>query len=178
MPTGWCNTVMPPELIAFTVAGERVELAYRAGRDGRFRFVADGVERQVSAHRCGEGVVDAAIDGLRLEYRAENHGERWFLHGPNGDLELVELPRYPDVRAEDLSGGLKAPMPGVIRAVAVAPGDVVAKGQLLVVLEAMKMEHRITAPQDGVVHETNVAVGEQVGNGQLLLTLTGKEEAA
>ncbi|MFI4976338.1 MAG: biotin carboxylase N-terminal domain-containing protein [Caulobacterales bacterium] len=176
MPTGWRNTVMPPELIAFTVGDERVDLAYRAGRDGRFRFVADGIERWVSAHRCGEGVVDLAIDGLRLEFRAENHGDRWFLHGAIGDLELIEQPRYPDVRAEDLSGGLKAPMPGVIRAVAVGAGDAVTKGQLLVVLEAMKMEHRIVAPQDGVVQETNVAVGEQVGNGQLLLTLAGKED--
>jgi biotin carboxyl carrier protein len=76
-----------------------------------------------------------------------------------------------------LSGALKAPMPGVIRAVAVEAGDTVAKGQLLMVLEAMKMEHRIIAPQDGVVGETNVTVGEQVGNGQLLLTIAGTETA-
>ena len=177
MPTGWRNTVMPSELIAFTVGDEHIDLAYRASRDGRFRFVVDGTERWVRAHRCGEGLVDAAIDGLRLEFRVENHDDRWFLHGANGDLELIELPRYPDVRAQDLSGGLKAPMPGVIRAVAVSAGDAVTKGQLLVVLEAMKMEHRIVAPQDGVVHETKVAVGEQVGNGQLLLTLASKDEA-
>ena len=52
-----------------------------------------------------------------------------------------------------------------------------AKGQILVVLEAMKMEHPIIAPRDGVVGELNIAVGEQVANGQLLLTLAEKEEA-
>jgi propionyl-CoA carboxylase alpha chain len=177
MSTGWRNSVMPPERIAFAACEDRIELTYRAGRDGRFRFVVDETERLVRVHRCGGGVVAVAIDGLRLEFRAENHGERWFMHGSNGDLELVELPRYPDVRAEDLSGGLKAPMPGVVRAVAVSAGEVVSKGQLLVALEAMKMEHRIVAPRDGIVHETNVSVGEQVGNGQLLLTLAGKEDA-
>jgi propionyl-CoA carboxylase alpha chain len=177
MPTGWRNTVMPLELIAFTAGDERVDLAYRSSRGGRFRFIADGTERWALAHRCGEGLVDVAIDGLRLEFRVENHTDRWFLLGANGDLELVELPRYPDIRAQDLSGGLKAPMPGVIRAVAVSADDPVTKGQLLVILEAMKMEHRIVAPQDGVVHDMKVAVGEQVGNGQLLLTLAAKEEA-
>ena len=177
IPSGWRNTVMPLELITFSAGGEQVDLAYRASRDGRFRFVVDGTERWAHAHRCGEGLVDVAIDGLRLEFRVENLTDRWFLHGANGDLELIERPRYPDIRAQDLSGGLKAPMPGVIREVAVKAGDAVTKGQLLVVLEAMKMEHRVVAPQDGVVHDTKVAVGEQVGNGQLLLTLAGKEEA-
>ena len=64
-----------------------------------------------------------------------------------------------------------APMPGVIRSLAVAPGAAVAKGQLLLVLEAMKMEHHILAPHDGVVAEVSVAQGEQVKNGQKLLTL-------
>jgi len=176
LPAGWRNTVMPFELVAFTAGDENINLAYRASRDGRFRFVVDGTERWVNAYRCGEGLADVAIDGLRVEYRVENHSDRWFLHGANGDLELVEPPRYPDIRAHDLSGGLKAPMPGVIRAVAVSAGDAVTKGQLLVILEAMKMEHRIVAPQDGVVHDMKVAVGEQVGNGQLLLTLASKDE--
>ena len=175
LPGGWRNSVMPMEQITFAAGEESVQLAYRARRDGQFRFVVDETERLVRVYVAGEGLVDAAIDGLRLEFRVENRGDRWFLHGIEGDLEIVEQPRYPDVRALDLTGGLRAPMPGVIRAVAVQAGDAVTKGQLLMTLEAMKMEHRIIAPRDGVVSEANVAAGEQVANGQLLLTLADKD---
>lgn len=175
LPSGWRNSIMPMEQIEFTAGEENVQLAYRAKRDGQVRFIVDEKERLVSVYACGAGLVDVAIDGLRLEFRMERHSDRWFLHGFNGDLEIVERPRYPDVRAADLSGGLKAPMPGVIRAVAVQSGDVVVKGQLLMILEAMKMEHRIIASRDGVVSEAKVAVGEQVGNGQLLLTLADRD---
>ncbi len=178
IPTGWRNTVMPMEQLTFAAGDEEIALAYRARRDGAFRFVVDGVERHVSPHACGAGKVDLAIDGLRLEFLVDRQGESWFLHGPNGDVELIERPRYPVTRAGGLSGALQAPMPGVIRVVAVKAGDVVAKGQLLAVLEAMKMEHRIVAPRDGVVSEMRVAVNEQVGNGQLLLTLADETEVA
>uniref|UniRef100_UPI0028A8871E acetyl-CoA carboxylase biotin carboxyl carrier protein subunit n=1 Tax=Brevundimonas sp. TaxID=1871086 RepID=UPI0028A8871E len=67
-----------------------------------------------------------------------------------------------------LDGGLRAPMPGKIVAAPAKAGDKVAKGQPVVVLEAMKMEHALTAPFDGVVAEFNVAVGDQVTDGAVL----------
>ena len=65
-------------------------------------------------------------------------------------------------------GGLRAPMPGKIVAATAKAGDTVTKGQPIVVLEAMKMEHALTAPFDGVVAEFNVAVGDQVVDGAVL----------
>ena len=65
-------------------------------------------------------------------------------------------------------GGLRAPMPGKIVATPAKAGDAVTKGQPVVVLEAMKMEHALTAPFDGVVAEFNVAVGDQVVDGAVL----------
>jgi propionyl-CoA carboxylase alpha chain/3-methylcrotonyl-CoA carboxylase alpha subunit len=65
-------------------------------------------------------------------------------------------------------GGLRAPMPGKIVAAPAKAGDVVTKGQPIVVLEARKMEHALTAPFDGVVAEFNVAVGDQVVDGAVL----------
>ena len=59
-------------------------------------------------------------------------------------------------------GALRAPMPGKIVATPAKAGDTVAKGQPVVVLEAMKMEHALVAPFDGVVGEIGVAVGDQV----------------
>lgn len=62
-------------------------------------------------------------------------------------------------------------MPGRIILVAVAIGDLVGKGQALVAVEAMKMEHVMTAPFDGAVASLSVAVGDQVTEGQPMLLL-------
>ena len=86
-------------------------------------------------------------------------------------MDLIEAPPYPLPGADDAGGGLTAPMPGAMLSTDVAVGDDVRKGDLLLILEAMKMEHRITAPRDGKVEAVHIEAGEQVANGQLLVTL-------
>ena len=93
------------------------------------------------------------------------------MHGPGGGVELTQLDRFPVREVEGPSGGLLAPMPGKALAARVEPGQAVTAGQLLVILEAMKMEHHITAPYDGVVAEVRVAEGDQIDNGALLLVI-------
>ena len=73
-------------------------------------------------------------------------------------------------------GALRAPMPGRIVATPVKSGDTVAKGQTVVVLEAMKMEHALTAPFDGVV-DISVSVGDQAPDGAVLATISAEGEA-
>ncbi|WP_426029052.1 acetyl/propionyl/methylcrotonyl-CoA carboxylase subunit alpha [Brevundimonas sp. TWP2-3-4b2] len=68
-------------------------------------------------------------------------------------------------------GSLRAPMPGKIVATPAKAGDTVTKGQPIVVLEAMKMEHALVAPFDGVVGEVGVSVGDQVVDGAVLATV-------
>ena len=72
-------------------------------------------------------------------------------------------------------GAILAPMPGKVIAVEVIKGDVVTKGQKLLTLEAMKMEHTLTAPFDGVVAELNATPGAQVQVEALLVRI---EESA
>ena len=69
-------------------------------------------------------------------------------------------------------GGLIAPMPGKVAVTNVVDGDVGEAGQQLLILEAMKMEHRITAPIAGVVSEMRVQPDQQVANGELLVVVT------
>jgi 3-methylcrotonyl-CoA carboxylase alpha subunit len=69
------------------------------------------------------------------------------------------------------AGGLEAPMPGRVAAVHVAAGQRVARGQELLVVEAMKMENALRAPRDGVVRAVHAAVGDMVAPGRALLEL-------
>ncbi|MEZ4519747.1 MAG: biotin/lipoyl-containing protein [Chloroflexota bacterium] len=78
--------------------------------------------------------------------------------------ERVARPRSGD-------GRVKAPIPGLIARILVAPGEAVAAGQPLIMLEAMKMENEIRAPFDGTLGAVSVKVGETVIRGQVLAEL-------
>ena len=175
IPSGWRNTVMPLEIIRFTspTEDEPIHLEYRRQRDGSFllRNGDDDTSTRVMPFKCGKGQVDLDIAGRRLAYDIDLDGDTWLIHGAAGDLVLRQLPRYPMPDLEAISGGLLAPMPGAVLSTKIKPGDRVAKGELLLILEAMKMEHPVTAPVDGVIATLDVKVGEQVKNGQLLVTI-------
>ena len=98
-----------------------------------------------------------------------------WVHSPLGSVRLSAIERLPaPVRAAD-RGSLHAPMPGSVIEVGAAPGDRLAAGQLILVLEAMKMEHRITAPAGGLLTELRVAMGSQVRAGDLLAVIAAEE---
>ena len=81
-------------------------------------------------------------------------------------LEKLGMDNLLEVKTEDL----KAPMPGLILEIAVEKGQEVAKGDKLLILEAMKMENVIKAAGDGIVDSVKVEVGNSVDNGQVLIT--------
>jgi 3-methylcrotonyl-CoA carboxylase alpha subunit len=89
-----------------------------------------------------------------------------------GSIHFFTWPRWSGTRSASASSGtILSPMPGRIIAVDVAAGDTVTKGQKLVTLEAMKMEHSLTAPFDGTVSELNAAPGAQVQVEALLVRI-------
>ncbi|HYD48450.1 MAG TPA: acetyl-CoA carboxylase biotin carboxyl carrier protein subunit, partial [Terriglobales bacterium] len=92
-----------------------------------------------------------------------------------GQSELREQPRFPEAEADSVQGGCQAPMPGKILALRVAVGDAVRRGQCLVILEAMKMEHEVCAPEDGVIAEVRAEAGQQVSAGQVLVVIAPAE---
>jgi propionyl-CoA carboxylase alpha chain len=93
------------------------------------------------------------------------------VHGPGSSTELTEVTRLTDPAASIQAGSLIAPMPAMVITVSTMPGDSVAAGQPLIVLEAMKMQHAVLAPGDGVVAEVRVKEGGQVAAGQVLAVL-------
>jgi 3-methylcrotonyl-CoA carboxylase alpha subunit len=124
-----------------------------------------------SGETLPDGRLLVRLDGRALKAAAQRYGEAWhlFSNGRHWKLELVaELHDAGDATA---GGSLAAPMPGKIISVAVKPGEAVAKGAPLMILEAMKMEHTISAPRDGKVEEVYFAAGDQVNEGAELLKL-------
>jgi biotin carboxyl carrier protein len=79
--------------------------------------------------------------------------------------------KRPKATMDAVSGGITAPMPGKILRVLVKPGDQVEAGQVVVILEAMKMENELKAISKGTVKAVGVDVGDTVQGGQTLVTL-------
>lgn len=172
LPSGWRNTPMPPEEVSFRSGDEELTVEYQSRRDGSFWARIDGIEHRVRVHSREGDRIGLEIDGRRIAAAVVADGARRLVHGPSGDLELVELDRFPVSGSEVVAGGLVAPMPGKVLSTHVAVGDEVEAGQLLIVLEAMKMEHRITAPAAGTVTELRVGEDDQVANGELMVVLS------
>jgi 3-methylcrotonyl-CoA carboxylase alpha subunit len=143
--------------VAFDVGGERVRAS--ADFDGTHWMLAGDLQGAVEADRR-----DARIDADGGTIAFDGRTIRW------------TWPAAPGAGAGSTAhtaagGDVAAPMPGKIVDVRVAPGDAVEAHALLVVLEAMKMEHRIEAPLAGIVRDVRVATGELVASGALLVTI-------
>ncbi len=95
-------------------------------------------------------------------------GDVLWVNGPLGQSALRELPRYPGAESAEAEGALVAPLPGKVIRLAVGEGDDVEAGQVVAVLEAMKMEHELTAPAAGALSELRVTEGDQVDSGAVL----------
>jgi propionyl-CoA carboxylase alpha chain len=89
-----------------------------------------------------------------------------------GSVALVERPRFPEPVVERAAGSLLAPMPGTVGTVTATLGQAVAEGDLLLTLEAMKLEHPVRAPAAGTVTQLTVSTGDQVETGAVLAVVT------
>ncbi len=163
----------------------------RAGQAGR-NYLADLTHSNQPAHtgQIDSGHIDggrmradidveldAEIAGLRGSWRISAVGDNWYVDGPAGSVSLVQRSRFPALDSNAVEGGLTAPMPGKIILVDVAEGDSVTAGQVLLVMEAMKMEHQIAATGNGTVTEVRATVGGQVDNGELLVVISAGDSA-
>jgi len=124
--------------------------------------------------QANDAKLDLLIDGKRMTaYVSFDNAKRWVTVN-----EQTLVLTKPAAGARDrghghphAAGELTAPMPGQLRAVNVAEGESVIKGQTLLVLEAMKMEIRIQAPRDGKVMKLFVEQGQTVEREQILIEI-------
>ena len=149
--------------------GENVHSVRLFFTDDGLRIEISGTQRALSIDRERDDLV-VSLDGRTFKARAVREGRAWHVFC-NGEYRRLALKQELGEVEEEAAGSLAAPMPGRVVRLMARAGAKVAKGDALVILEAMKMEHTITAPADGVVKEVHFAEGEQVLEGAQLVTL-------
>ena len=202
VPSGWRNNPSQLQQVDLQPAppsgpGATVSIAYRFDRAGSLDALeVDGDPLAGSRlWRCSRvervaatWLLDLEVDGVLRRFEAHRVGTTWFVDSPLGHTELREPQEGsegsggPD--AAGPQGGVGpvatnratlAPLPGIVRRVAVRVGERVEAGTVLVVVEAMKTEHRIAATRAGTVRRVLVAEGREVAAGA---TVVEFEEAA
>ncbi len=153
--------------------GERVrEVELSPLGAGRWRVRVDASEFEVAAEAMPDGKLRLVSDGRTTVAEVTPSGTRRFVR--LGTLDFVldrEAAGRRRAAGGSAGGGLEAPMPGVITKVMVVVGDEVTKGQPLVALEAMKMEHQIRAPRAGRVKSVAASPGTMVQAGAVLVEM-------
>jgi propionyl-CoA carboxylase alpha chain len=196
LPSGWRNVPSGLQTVAYDAPTGTIEVGYRLDRSGDLAVWAVRRVERDDVGLPGAGFDGAAPDdhppvaivglspsrvvldvaGIRLAFHVhlvtEDGVELAFVDSSEGSVALTELPRFPVPTAEQPEGSLLAPLPGAVGRVLVVPGQRVAAGDLLLTVEAMKLEHPVHAPADGVISDLRVAAGTQVESGALLAVLT------
>jgi 3-methylcrotonyl-CoA carboxylase alpha subunit len=160
---------------------------YRASRNGKVvtgdvRYDADGATARVIIDEHAFDVTEhydlVTVGDRGLAYREQNSSLHLIFD--RGEVWEIERPQASAIGSGGIGtasdGSLRAPMPGKIVATPAKAGDTVSKGQPVIVLEAMKMEHALVAPFDGVVGAINASVGDQVGADTVLAVVSSNEQ--
>jgi 3-methylcrotonyl-CoA carboxylase alpha subunit len=158
--------------LSLQVHGQDLTVVLQRGHDGATLLRMGGLSWPFSARSLGAERHDLRIGAQRLRATVYARGSHYAVYTEAGSALVAAfdpLAHAGDGAAE--GGRLTAPMPGKVVSFLAQPGDTVAQGQALAVMEAMKMEHTISAPRDGVVAELLYAVGDQVAEGGELLRL-------
>jgi acetyl/propionyl-CoA carboxylase alpha subunit len=145
--------------------------AHERAREGEsYQVTLDGRSYPVEVLDAQPGQLSLRFAGRPLViYWAANGGQKWL--SLDGCAYRLEKPIPRAARPDGEPGGeqaVRAPMPAQVRAVQVEEGDLVEKGQTLLLLEAMKMEIRVKAPQAGKVTRLLVSAGQTVEKEQVL----------
>jgi 3-methylcrotonyl-CoA carboxylase alpha subunit len=139
--------------------------------DTGLRLALDGKEHALQSKPLADGSLELRIDGRAVKARAVRHGRDWHVFCEGAYRKLALKDELATVAEDAGPGALNAPMPGRIVKLMTKPDAKVKKGEPLLILEAMKMEHTIAAPVDGTVKEIRYALGEQVLEGAELIRL-------
>lgn len=163
--------------LAFFDGEERRAVRVHYGREGHQLDLPGGAVA-AQADVAPDGTLRLTLDGVVRRARVLRWNDDFTVLHESGAHRLTYIdPLAPQLEEELAGGQLAAPMPGRIIQVLAEPGIEVRRGQALVVIEAMKMEHTIMAPADGIVASVGYGVGDLVEEGAELLVLVPQAEA-
>jgi len=178
IPSGWRNNPSGFQETRYVASDREVVVGYRPQRRGTFACTLDGAPAEARVLTAAPPEIDLEIDGVRRAFRVTpGSAGAIFVQDADGEVRLQELPRFPEPETVEVTGGYTAPMPAKVVEVRVSPGEAVRRGQLLLTIEAMKMELQITASTDGVVAEVRVAPRQQVDAGHVLVVVEPRAES-
>lgn len=136
------------------------------------RIISGGQEAGIEVLGIDEGVLRYVWQQVRKAIHFAHQGNDLHLDTANGNLVLTNVTHAPPQSADaDGDGTLRAPMDGAVVEILVAEGQHVSKGQTLVILEAMKIEHQLKANRDGIVGAISISKKQQVKKRHLMLSI-------
>ncbi|NNC41516.1 MAG: ATP-grasp domain-containing protein [Acidimicrobiia bacterium] len=171
LPSGWRNS--PSQLQGFTFTGQsgEIEVGYRFDRTG-LQVCLGGDPVPALLRSCTPESVEVEIDGVLRTFATHHIDDTWYVDSVLGHSALIEQPRFPQSQASAEPGSLRSPMPGKVVSVSAQENQPVEPGAVLVVIEAMKMEHSVRAPHSGTVTSVRVEPGDQVESDQVLIIVS------
>jgi biotin carboxyl carrier protein len=158
---------------ALKIGGEIVAVQVTPAGDGRVIKIGDR-ELLVENIERSDDWLTFSLDGHRYAFRGKNARDFVFVIGAEACAAFQKVRAGAKGAGED-EGGLLAPMAGQVLKVFVAAGVAVEKGQRLMILEAMKMEHEILAPMTGTVTVVHFAEGQKCQQGDVLVGMDAAE---
>ncbi len=168
----WLNQPLSETHFTFSQSEQRYAVGVACLDQHRYRVATLDEVRTISVVRAGDTISVSMDDGAMQRYRVLQDGAaRHVLVDETRFVLQLQDSYTPTHLDEERQGKLAAPMPGSVVTVNVKAGDTVTKGQTLLVMEAMKMEHAIIAPRDGVIEAVYYAERELVKEGAELVAL-------
>lgn len=170
----WRNNPNFPERYCYSVSGEEINVSLIPARKNMFKVnLSPDHTYMVVIEMVDDHTLILSIDGYRQTFTFASAKNRWWVKTRDGVVELDALPRLPAPKsAADAGGSLRAPMPGAVTQVLVTVGERVEKGQPLLKLEAMKMEHTIYTAATGIVEAIYFQPGDTVEADVQLVKIT------
>jgi propionyl-CoA carboxylase alpha chain len=170
-PSGWRNNPSQFQQTRFHGTHGEIVVEYQVGRDG-LQLRINGDDQPIVRYEVdGPERIRMRFGDVERAYNVHVCGETFYVDSPLGASELVEVPRFSLPEEEVAAGSLVAPLPGVVHEVKVKQGDAVAAGDLLLVIDSMKVHHSIAAPLAGRVSKIHVEAGHHVDGGTVLVVI-------
>ena len=168
LSSGWNNARLPMQEIKLQFNDKPLTVKYKNNREEIF---TTDKNNSAKINSWDKNFIDVEIDNTRIRSKVTFDNELLLIQSKSGDVLFKILPKFETVKKASIEGGLNAPMPGKVVEIKIKKGAKIKKGDTLVILEAMKMEHKVLAPSDGKVKEILINKDEQVENGATLVVL-------